>query len=63
MTVNWDFLLARLKMSGSIETWCEWIKQVVSGVTVSVKLKNTTGQHIKSYTGVRKGEPLSPHSY
>ena len=40
--------------------WCYWIKQVVSGGTISVKMNNKIGSYIKSFKGVRQGDPLSP---
>lgn len=38
--------------------WCSWIKQVVSKDTISVRLNNLC-PYIKSYKGVRQGDPLS----
>jgi hypothetical protein len=58
--VNWDLLFTCLKARGFNETWCGWIKQVVQGGTVSVKINNKIGPYIKSYKGVRQGDPLSP---
>jgi hypothetical protein len=40
--------------------WCEWIRRVVSGGTVSVKMNDLLGPYIKSHKGVRQGDPLSP---
>ena len=45
---------------GFSSKWYFWIKQVVSGGTVSVKVNNKIGTYIKSYKGVRQGGPLSP---
>jgi hypothetical protein len=33
---------------------------VVTGGTVSVKVNNRIGSYIKSFKGVRQGDPLSP---
>lgn len=33
--------------------WMDWISQVVSGGTASVKLNDKVGSYIKSYKGVR----------
>ena len=41
--VCWDFLFDCLKIRGFSTTWCNWIKQVVSGGTVSVKLNDVNG--------------------
>lgn len=47
-------------MRGFDSLWCDWIKQVVTGGTVSVKINNKIGNYIKSFKGVRQGDPLSP---
>lgn len=58
--INWNLLFNCLKARGFCETWCQWIRQVVSGGTVSVRLNGITGHYIKSFKGVRQGDPLSP---
>jgi len=58
--VSWKLLFECLHMRGFNSTWCDWIKQVVSRGTVSIKLNNLCGPYIKSFKGVRQGDPLSP---
>lgn len=58
--VKWKFLFECLATRGFYTQWCQWIEQVVSGGTVSVKLNNPTGPYTKSFKGVRRGDPLSP---
>jgi len=58
--VKWSFLFQCLCARGFCLVWCDWIKRVVSGGTVSVKLNNRIGPYIKSHKGVRQGDPLSP---
>jgi hypothetical protein len=58
--VNWNLLFKCLEIRGFGEKWCEWIKQVVSGGIVSVKINNQICPYIKSFKGVRQGDPLSP---
>jgi hypothetical protein len=58
--VCWDFLLDGLAIRGFCPKWCTWIKQVVSGGTVFVKLNNKLGPYFMSHKGVRQGDPLSP---
>lgn len=58
--VDWVFLLNSVRQRGFDEKWCEWIKQVISGGTVSVKLNNQIGPYFVSHKGVRQGDPLSP---
>ena len=59
--VCWEFLFKCLKIRGFCETRCFWIRQVVSGGTVSVKLNDQIGPYFMSYKGVlRQGDPLLP---
>jgi hypothetical protein len=58
--VKWNFLFECLIARGFCPKWCRWIKQVVSGGTMSVKLNYLIGPYIESYKGVRQGDPLSP---
>jgi hypothetical protein len=57
--VNWKLLFECMEKRGFHSTWCYQIKQVVSGGTVSVKVNNRIGSYIKSYKGVRQGDPPS----
>lgn len=58
--VNWKLLLDYMRMRGFDEKWIGWISQVISGGTVSIKVNDLVGPYIKSYKGVRQGDPLSP---
>jgi len=58
--VNWNFLFDCLHLWGFCDTWINWIKTVVTGGTVCVKLKNIEGPYFVSHKGVRQGDPLSP---
>ena len=60
--VYWDFLFRTLEMRGFAKTWCDWIRQVVTGGTVCVKLNNTMGPYFMSHKGVRQGGPFISHS-
>jgi hypothetical protein len=55
--VKWKFLFHCLAARGFCNTWCNWIQEVVSGGTISVKMNDLLGQYIKSYKGVRQGDP------
>ena len=55
--VSWRFLLECLAARGFCSKWCKWIEQVVTGGTVSVKMNDLIGPYIKSYKGVRQGDP------
>jgi hypothetical protein len=58
--VSWAFLMDCLRIRGFNEKWCGWIRQVISGVTISVKLNDNIGSYFTSHKGVRQGDPLSP---
>jgi len=58
--VNWKLIFDCLEKRGFRMKWGNWIKQVITGGTVSVKLNNSVGPYIKSFKGVRQGDPLSP---
>ena len=58
--VKWTFLFECLAARGFSPKWRRWIEQVVSGGTVSVKLNDLIGPYLKSFKGVRQGDPLSP---
>jgi len=58
--VNWNFLFDCLHLWGFCDTWVNWIKAVVTGGIVCVKLNNVEGPYFISHKGVRQGDPLSP---
>ena len=58
--VNLNFLFDCLHLWGFCDTWINWIKTVVTGGTVCVKLNNIEGPYFVSHKGVRQGDPLSP---
>ena len=58
--INWKLLFDCLQMRGFDETWCKWIRQVVTGGTVCIKVNDSYSPYIKSHKGVRQGDPLSP---
>jgi len=55
--INWNFLFDCLHLWSFCDTW---IKIVVTGGTVCVKLNNIEGPYFVSHKGVRQGDPLSP---
>jgi len=57
--VNWKLLFECMEKRGFNQKWCSWIKQVVTGVQC-VKVNNSIGPYIKSYKGVRQGDPMCP---
>jgi len=61
--VKWKFLFECLVARGFDHKWCHWIEKVVSRGTVSVKLNNLVGPYIKSFKGVRQGDPVAPQLF
>ena len=51
--VNWNFLFDCLHLWGFCDTWVNWIKAVVTGGIVCVKLNNVEGPYFISHKGVR----------
>jgi hypothetical protein len=58
--MSWDFLFEMLRQRGFNETWCKWIREVVTSGTLSVQVNGSVGNYFKSGKGVRQGDPLSP---
>jgi hypothetical protein len=56
----WEFLYISLNMRGFNQKWCNWIRQVVSGGTICVKLNDKLGPYFTSHKGLTQGDPLSP---
>ena len=40
--------------------WTEWVRKILVGGTVSVKLNDEVGPYFQSSKGVRQGDPFSP---
>jgi hypothetical protein len=57
--VKWEFLFSGLKLRGFCQKWCDWVKQVVTGATICVKVNDKMGPYFTSHKGVRQGDPLS----
>ena len=42
------------------ETWCAWVHNFVTGVSVAIKVNDDTGHYFTTKKGLRQGDPLSP---
>jgi hypothetical protein len=58
--VNGDFLFDCCRHVGLSDNWLTWIKNVVSGGTLSVKMNDIAGSYFGSFKGVRQGNPFAP---
>ena len=60
--VNWNFLFDCLHLWGFCDTWINWIKTVVTGGIVCVKLNNIEGPYLSVTKGLVR-ETLFHQSY
>jgi hypothetical protein len=58
--VNWEFLFDCCRQKGFSNSWLTWIRGVVTGGTLSVKVNDKVGPYFTSYKGVRQGDPFAP---
>jgi hypothetical protein len=58
--VNWDFLEEMLRSRGFGEVWRSWIRKVVRGGSICVRMNDVNGAYFKIGKGLRQGDPLSP---
>jgi hypothetical protein len=58
--VCWNFLFTCLQKSGFNSIVCGWIKSMVVGGTLCVKINNLLGKYFGTHKGVGQGDPLSP---
>ena len=49
--VNWEFLQQTLRMKGFSPQWCAWIKKIVTGGSVAIKLNDDVGHYFQSKKG------------
>jgi hypothetical protein len=47
-------------MKGFDPIWCNWIRKVVQGGNVSIKVNDDLGPNFQTKKGLRQGDPLSP---
>jgi hypothetical protein len=53
-------MFGSLRIRGFYGKLCEWIKLVVTGGSVSVKINNKVGPYFVIHKGVGQGDPLYP---
>jgi hypothetical protein len=58
--VNWDFLYECCKQKGFSNNWLIWIKKVITGGTLSVKVNDKVGPYFTGHKGVSQGDPFAP---
>lgn len=58
--VNWKFLQQTLRMKRFSLQWCGWIKDIVTGSSVGVKVNDDIGNFFPTKKSLMQGDPLSP---
>jgi hypothetical protein len=52
--INWYFLFQCLELSGFNDTWCGWMKQVVVGGILCVRINHSLGRNFCTFKVVRE---------
>ena len=58
--VSWSFLEDMLKSRGFGERWISWIRKVVRGGSLCIRMNDENSSYFKPGKGLRQGDPLSP---
>lgn len=60
--VNWDFLEEMLRSRGFGEKWISWVRKLVRGGSICIRINDENSSYFKPGKGLRQGDPLSPFS-
>lgn len=58
--ISWSFLMECLRQRGFCDKWCNWIQEIVTSGTLSVKVNGGKGDYFKCGKGIRQGPPSPP---
>lgn len=58
--VSWEFLEDMLKSRGFGNKWISWIRKVVRGGSLCIRMNNENSKFFKPGKGLRQEDPLSP---
>jgi hypothetical protein len=58
--VHWGFMFEVLRRKNFPPKWLEWMKQIIEGGKVGIKINGEPGDFFNTHKGLRQGDPLSP---
>jgi hypothetical protein len=59
-SIDWNFLLSVLHQFGFNHVFCDWIREILHSVCLSIFVNVKTASFFQCTRGVRQGDPLSP---
>jgi uncharacterized membrane protein YjdF len=58
--VHWGFMFEVLRRKNFAPKWLEWMKQIIEGGRVGIKINGEPGDFFNTQKGLKQGDPLSP---